>query len=256
MTQQQDDRKGVQAVDKALSLLQCFSEDRQSLYLREFAAETGLYKSTILRLLDSLIRGGMVIRTADDAYMLGPQIFYLGGIYRAAFDLETTVKPLIYNLGERLTESLIFYVRVGDERVCLYRHNSKMPLRHHIEIGTRHLLSAGGSAAHVLRAWTEPENPDGAQIRERGYAISTGERLPGLSSISTGLFSLSGKFLGALVISGAAERFGAAESIVALRTILPEIPRFGVALPKTLTIQGLDATGSEETPISDCQNGL
>lgn len=232
----QDDHKGVQAVDKALSLLTCFSEDRQKLHLKDFAAQTGLYKSTILRLLDSLIRGGMMIRTADDAYMLGPQIFYLGGIYRAAFDLETTVKPLIHTLGARLTESLIFYVRVGDERVCLYRHNSRLPLRHHIEIGTRHHLGAGGSAAHVLRAWSEPDNPEGEETRARGYATSTGERLPGLSSISTGLFSLSGRFLGALVISGASERFDLGERLAALREILPDIPRFGVAAPATLRL--------------------
>ena len=236
MSSEQDDRKGVQAVDKALSLLTCFSEDRQKLHLKDFAAETGLYKSTILRLLDSLIRGGMVIRTADDAYMLGPQIFYLGGIYRAAFDMETTVKPLIHSLGEKLTESLIFYVRVGDERVCLYRHNSKMPLRHHIEIGTRHHLNAGGSAAHILRAWSEPDNPEGEDTRQRGYATSTGERLPGLSSISTGLFSLSGRFLGALVISGASERFDDDERKNALPTILPDIPKFGVTVPTTLVL--------------------
>lgn len=236
MRQEQDDRKGVQAVDKALSLLQCFAEDRQKLHLKDFAAATGLYKSTILRLLDSLIRGGMVIRSADDSYMLGPQIFYLGGIYRATFDLETTVKPLIHSLGERLAESLIFYVRVGDERVCLYRHNSRMPLRHHVEIGTRHHLSVGGSAAHVLRAWTEPDSPEGEDIRARGYATSAGERLPGLSSISTGLFALSGRFLGALVISGASERFGIEERISSLRMILPEIPHFGVTAPPTLKL--------------------
>lgn len=225
-------RKGVEAVNKALLLLRCFNEEQHRLQLKDFADLTGMYKSTILRLLDSLILGGVIVRNVDGAYMLGPTLFYLGGIYRAAFDVETTVKPLINTLGPKLIESLIFYVRVGDERVCLYRHNSKMPLRHHIEIGTRYPLSSGSSAAHVLRAWTEPDNPDFVSVRAQGFAESCGERVPGLASISTGLFSLDGRFLGALVISGAAERFGKEERRAPLKRILPDIPSFGVTLPE------------------------
>ena len=45
---------GVAAVERALSVLGAFRDGDASLSLHELAARTGLYKSTILRLLVSL----------------------------------------------------------------------------------------------------------------------------------------------------------------------------------------------------------
>jgi DNA-binding IclR family transcriptional regulator len=43
--------------------------------------------------------------------------------------------------------------------------------------------------------------------RERGYAVSTGERVPGLSSVAVPLVGPFGQLLGMLTLSGLAKRF-------------------------------------------------
>ena len=56
---------GVAAVDRALSILVAFEPDGTAQALTEIAAKTGMYKSTILRLMISLERFNCVLRLAD-----------------------------------------------------------------------------------------------------------------------------------------------------------------------------------------------
>ena len=51
---------GVAALDRAIAILDAFAAADRSLSLAEIAARTGLYKSTILRLANSLLRGQLL----------------------------------------------------------------------------------------------------------------------------------------------------------------------------------------------------
>jgi len=56
---------GVAAVDRAFAILSAFSIEQDCLALAEIARRTGLYKSTILRLIASLEKAGFVRRLTD-----------------------------------------------------------------------------------------------------------------------------------------------------------------------------------------------
>ena len=75
---------GVAAVDRALLILSVFREDDTALSLALLARRTGLYKSTILRLLQSLLRAGYVIRQPDGNYVIGPEPARLARMCRPA----------------------------------------------------------------------------------------------------------------------------------------------------------------------------
>jgi len=62
---------GVAAVDRAFLILSAFREDDPALSLAVLARRTGLYKSTILRLMQSLMRAGFVTRLPDGNYVVG-----------------------------------------------------------------------------------------------------------------------------------------------------------------------------------------
>lgn len=74
---------GVAAVDRALLILSAFREDDTALSLALLARRTGLYKSTILRLLQSLLRAGYVVRLPDGNYVIGPEPARLAGMCQA-----------------------------------------------------------------------------------------------------------------------------------------------------------------------------
>ena len=122
---------GVAAVDRALSLMSVFGEGDASLSLIELAERTQLYKSTVLRLLASLMHAGWVQRLDDGRFALGPEIARLHGLYAASFSLERIVMPVLNDLVAATGESAAYHVRQGDARLCLYRVDSPHPVRDH-----------------------------------------------------------------------------------------------------------------------------
>jgi DNA-binding IclR family transcriptional regulator len=197
-------------LERGLSILECFSEDRLKLQLRELAECTGLDKATLLRLLGVLVRARMVHRFDNGAYSPGPALLHLGMLYRRTFDVGSRLQPALQEVMRQTGETVAFYIRDGDERVCLYRENSHNEVRHHVEVGARIQLVAGGSSSHVLRAFTGGSTPQAQAIARDGFAITREERVPQIASVALPVFDGDGVFLGALVVIGIAPRQSAA----------------------------------------------
>ena len=197
----------VEAVERALTILEAFAEGEAALSLAALAERTGFYKSTILRLNGSLERFGYLTRGADGRYRLGPSLARLGGLYRDESDLEALLRPLLRRLRDDSGETASFYVRSGLTRTCLYRENSLRELRHHLEEGARLPLTLG-AAGKVLRACGGEGDPALQRVRRDGYALSLGERDPHLAAVAVPLSDDGGRLLGALCLSGLAAQFG------------------------------------------------
>lgn len=89
---------GAAAVDRALSVLSAFRAGDKALSVTELADRTRLYKSTVLRLLASLAHGGLIRKTTDGLWSLGPEISRLAAVYTASFSLEDVVLPVMQQL--------------------------------------------------------------------------------------------------------------------------------------------------------------
>lgn len=198
--------KGVEAVDRALKLLDCFEISDHSLTLAELSRRSGYYKSTILRIAESLDRGGYMLRQEDGQFRLGPALWRLGSMYRQNFILEEWVRPALKSIVEKTNETASYYVREGNSRVCLYRHSPQRAIFHVLKEGTRLTLEKGASAK-VLMAWSDDAPNDLKPLREVGYAISMGERDPDVAAISIPLLDQNQKICGALAVSGLISRF-------------------------------------------------
>ncbi len=223
----------VLAVERALTILDAFTEDRSEMSLAALAEATGMHKSTILRLCGSLMRFGYKLRGADGTFRLGPTPLRLGALYRKGFDLADRVRPELRWLAEQTGESASFYVREGDTRVCLLRQNATRPIRHHLDEGARLPLDRGASA-RVLRAFAGESGAAAAGIRERGYHVSHGERDPDVAAIAVPVIARDRSLTGALAVSGLRSRFTEALQDKALRCLRDSTRRLA------------DATGGPE----------
>ena len=112
------EQDGVAAVDRALSILDALTDDRVS--LADISKRTGLYKSTVLRLIKSLEKAGYVLRMADGAYRLGSKVLLLGALYQRHFRTSDIVPPVLERLAAELHEGASFYICEGEQRVCLH----------------------------------------------------------------------------------------------------------------------------------------
>ena len=191
----------VEAVERALTILDAFDEGRPALSLAELSERTGLYPSTILRLAGSLSRFGYLHRGADGQFRIGPKPAHLGMLYRQSFELTDHIRPALARLVAETEETAAFYIRAGDKRICLYRHHSPRLVRHHLEEGAELTLERGASA-HVLMAYSGGAGPRYEAIRKAGLCLSVRERDPETAALAAPVFGRGHAFLGALGITG------------------------------------------------------
>jgi DNA-binding IclR family transcriptional regulator len=222
----------VEAVERALVILDAFHPDKPAMSLAELAAATGFYKSTILRLAGSLERFGYLRREEGSVFRLGPAPWRLGSIYRAGFNLGDAIRPELSRLAEATGETASFYVREGPSRVCLFRHNSPQAARHHLDEGAALPMTAGASA-HVLLAYSDGKAAKAKAVQERGYDISLGERDPQVAAVSVPVFDLAGRFRGALAVSGLIGRFKEKARQAALTELRASAERLRALIPAT-----------------------
>ena len=76
----------MQSADRALAILATFDEDRADLGVSELAAELGMHKSTVSRLLAVLERRGLV-RREGERFAPGPELARLGTLAIRGFTL-------------------------------------------------------------------------------------------------------------------------------------------------------------------------
>ncbi|MBI5717660.1 MAG: IclR family transcriptional regulator [Burkholderiales bacterium] len=216
-------------LERGISVLECFTEDRLRLPLRDLAQLTGLDKATVLRLAGVLVRSRLLHRFDNGSYAPGPALLHMGMLYRRTFDVGSRLQPVLHRVMEQTGETVALFVRSGDERVCLYRENSAQELRHHVEVGARVKLADGGSSAHVLKAFTGGTTPQAEHILREGFAITREERLPQMASVALPVFDSDGGFVGALVVIGLAPRQSPAAQRKAVQVARHELAQAGFA---------------------------
>ena len=200
-----EEHKGVDAVDRALLILECFATADSPLTLAALSKQTGLYKSTILRLLNSLIRFGYVERDEHGHYRLASTVWRLVAQYRASFSLGDGIRAELARLAEETGETASFYVRRGDIRLCLYRSEPARAIRHSVAEGVE-LPIGFGASGKVLQAFNGNRDPEWDAVRSKGYATSRGERNPDVAAIAAPVFDQNGVLRGAIAVSGPVTR--------------------------------------------------
>jgi DNA-binding IclR family transcriptional regulator len=210
--------QNVSAVERALQILDVFTDQDPDLSLKELAERTGMYKSTISRLAGTLESSGFLMISGRGRYRLGPSLWRLGSIYRRSYRMDDVVRPHLASLVVKSGETASFYVSEGANRLCLFRENSPSSLRHHLEEGAI-LPCDRGAAGHVIRAWGDGIDDRAIDVLTDRYAQSDGERDPDISAIAVPVCDRQNNLLGVLTLSGPKSRFTKEKRINMLQSL-------------------------------------
>ncbi len=195
---------GAAAVDRALAIVLAMEAARAAMSLADLARATGMYKSTMLRLLASLAKAGLVTRRADQTYVLGSLAFRLGRAFEATYHLKDAVLPELEWLVGHGTESASFHVwKDQEQRLCVFRVDSRHSTLDSIHAGDL-LPMRQGAPGKVLRAFA-----DGVPVNEDVPFIysSFGEREAACAAVACPVFGAGDELLGSMSLSGPVERF-------------------------------------------------
>ncbi|MCM2503807.1 IclR family transcriptional regulator [Aureimonas altamirensis] len=204
---------GVAAVNRAILVLAAVENAEGPISLSEISRVTGLYKSTVLRLADTLQHSAYVSRLENGHYVLGAAIMRMGIAYERSSPIRRQLQPVLQSLVDQGTESASFHVRHGDStRLCLMRIDSRHSTLDRVHAGDILPLAHGAAGTVILaNAHDAPDDGRFAAVRENGLAISIGERDPACAGMAAPVFSAGGRLLGALSLSGPRERFSPAD---------------------------------------------
>jgi DNA-binding IclR family transcriptional regulator len=182
--------------------------------------ETGLPRATVHRLIRALEEHGFLAHLPGFGYRLGPRLLRLAHEAMRELPLRDVAHPILERLARNTGESAQLYVRSGDARVCIDAVESAHELRTIVPVGSSLPLYAG-SAAKVMLAYAADLEPylrqakdrtrferDVELVRVRGWASSTGERQPGVGSVSAPIIGPYDILLAVVSVSGPAMRMG------------------------------------------------
>ena len=216
----------MQTINRTIQVLKTFSSENKELSLAQFHQKLGLSKSSLQRVLNTLVLHGFLEKdNKRKTYKLGIELYYIGKLVEEHSHLISTVKPYIKDLRDRLGESVYLNIIENNERKCIAFEEAKQHLMTISHIGQTSPLYAGASAKlllayldykeinqyineNELTSITEKTIIDKTKlleelstIQELGFAISYGERVPGVCSISAPIYNQSNKVIAGISIS-------------------------------------------------------
>ena len=218
--------KTVRAVERALDVLAAFDEAKGEKGPTALAAELGLDKSTVLRLLYTMERKGFVEENPEtQRYRLGPRVLSLAGRFFSENELSNIGFPEVERLRDLTRETASIYVRSGFDRICVQRLEGTNSVRIFVRLGQR-LPMYAGAASQVLTAFMPEEErrafvarmPCPAtfdreawlslldRVRECGYAVSHGQRHPEIAAVAAPIFGRGDQLVASLSLSGPVTR--------------------------------------------------
>jgi DNA-binding IclR family transcriptional regulator len=154
----------------------------------ELAAALDTHRAGVYRLLAPLGDHHLVRRDEDGRFTLAPGLIELAAGVRPR--LQEVAAPVLQRLADGLRATAALTIRDGDEAVVAMVVPPREPRMHlTYRPGMRHPLTRG-APGHVLLAAmpARPGEPAAAiKARGQGYAVSSGQLLPGATGVAAAI---------------------------------------------------------------------
>lgn len=218
----------VQSLDRAIEILEMLTHEKNGFGITALAQKTALHKSTVHRLLKTLMHHGYVERDPEsDNYRLGMKILYLASAILDRMDIRLLAKPFLEKLSYETRE--VVHLAILDEGETVYIdkvESSDSSIRMYSQIGKRGPVHCTGVGKVMLSGLSEGEVD--RIIREKGmkaftpytitdinelkvhldkiaiegYAIDEREHEEGIRCVAAPIFDRNNKIIAAISVSG------------------------------------------------------
>ncbi|MDI1465883.1 IclR family transcriptional regulator [Catellatospora sp. KI3] len=210
------------AADKVLSVLEALAGHER---LADLAVATGLPKSTVHRILQSLVARGFAAADGHGGYLPGPRVLALAGRVMGTLDPARTARPELQALRDRTGFTVHLGLRDGDRAVYADKIAGPQPYDMRSRIGqsldlhstaigkailarlpaapVRELAARTGLPRHTPRTATSMKALLAAldRVRVDGYAVDDEENEPGLRCVAAAVAGADGAVIGAVSAS-------------------------------------------------------
>lgn len=217
------DTRGASVIVNVIDVLRCFTVERQLVGVTEIAAEVGLHKSSVSRILATLVQERVVERDEPTRkFRLGLGLIAIAGPLLANLNVRQAAYPPLKKLAENTQETAVLNIWDGNESVSVEQIPSPRPVKHTSAMGSRY--NTGLSATvQLFLAYESPERTreliDSGSIqlpedlataqflerigvaRNQGYAVNYGETSTEEVGVASPVFDHRGDLVACVLIA-------------------------------------------------------
>jgi IclR family transcriptional regulator, KDG regulon repressor len=208
----------IAVLNRAIDILSAFDHARSPLGLNDIVQAVRLPKTTVFRLLSNLTARGLCeFDPENNKYSIGFELVRLADIRRRQSNVHDVAMPVMRDIRNQITETIILSVRAGDFRVHIDFAEGLHAMRRMADLGVRSPLYAGAAGKLLLAGMEDAEIENYFDrtdlkpfqkstitdrnvlwreirlIRKQGYAESKGELFAGGGALAAPLRDFSGK---------------------------------------------------------------
>lgn len=230
LSEQGEGRKVNKTVLKSMEIIQLFFTE-EKLTLLQMIEKTGLPKTSVYRMAESLLELGFLEKDQEGAYRLGLIFLALGNLVAERLDIRSIALPYMQKLRKETGEAVNLVIRDGDEAIYIEKVDTQERVRVYTQIGRRAPLY-GGACPRVLLSFMEhaeqerliesfqivryakgtPENKEELRrliekTRKNGWSISHSELEDHSSAIAAPIFNHKGDVVAGISLVGPEVRF-------------------------------------------------
>ncbi|WP_102346584.1 IclR family transcriptional regulator [Bacillus sp. Marseille-P3661] len=226
----------IQAVDRALRILDLFDEYETEIKITDISERMMLHKSTVHSLLKTLQMHHYIEQNPENGkYRLGLKLFERGNFVIQNLDIRSLAKQHLLEISKETGRTVHLVLLVGHEGVYIDKIESPTATILYSRIGGRVPIHSSGVGKALLISKSNDEieeilkdyeftkqTPNTIsskeefleemdRVREKGYAIDNQENEPGVYCVAFPIRNHDGRVVAALSLSAAANQLTDAE---------------------------------------------
>jgi IclR family transcriptional regulator, KDG regulon repressor len=243
-------RYSIDVLNRAINILSVFSHARPLLSLGEVVQLVQLPKTTVFRILSSLVeRRFCEFDSETGKYSLGFDLLRLADIRRRQNNVHDVALPIMREIRNAVNETVILSVRSGYSRVHIDFVEGLHAMRRMADLGVQAPLYVGAASKMLLAGMDDVEIEDYLSrtelvafqdttiteksqlwrevraIRKRGYSESRGELFSGGGALAAAIKDFSGKTVGVIDILTPVHRYSAQHRELCINELLDGVRR-------------------------------
>lgn len=218
--------EGIQSVKRAVYILERLASSKNGATASEIAKELGVNRSTVFRLMETLIEAGYVRQaTLTKRYHLTMKLFSLGSKLLDEMDIRSCARPVLESLQKETGHTVHLGLRDLNEVVYIDKITGTNPIQMYSMIGRRAPLYCTGIGKAILafmkdheidqflrntklirftpntivdpiKLWQEIK-----EIRVRGYALDMEEHEMGIRCVAAPIFDYTQEVIGSISLA-------------------------------------------------------
>jgi IclR family pca regulon transcriptional regulator len=239
------DPEYLSTLERGLSVLRAFDQERPEMQLSEVAVATQLSPAVARRCLNTLVKLGYVAQHGR-RFLLRPEVLVFGSAYLSSMNIEQVALPHLQVVRDKTGDSSSMAVRSGDHILYVAHVSTNRHIRLGANVGTRFPIHAT-SLGKTMMAWQRDETTEAflarapfdrftertvtgrdemaarlQAIRERGYDSALDELDYGIVSVAVPVYGTDRTALAAINCSTSTTRISQDELIETRLPLLRE----------------------------------